>query len=116
MLFHFLTKTQRQQLIENGRENAGRKYPHDFQPVVKLYCPWSLAIWLLTEIDPNDYTQAFGLIDVGEGFAELGSIDLSELASRRGPDHLRIERDPNFKPSKTLSAYAREAGVRTSRR
>ena len=116
MLFHFLTTRQRQQLIENGREGAGREHRPDFKPVVKLYCPWSPAIWLLTEIDPDDYTQAYGLFDVGEGYAELGSINLSELASRRGPDKLRIERDPYFKATKPLSTYAREAGVRIVRR
>ena len=94
------------------RVYTGRRQRKDFRPVVKLYCPWSAAIWLLTEIDPNDHTQAFGLFDVGEGFAEVGSIDLSELASRRGPENLRIERDPNFKPTQMLSAYARQAGVR----
>src|SRR5438128_11220237 len=106
-----LTKEQRETLIENGRANAGRDDPHDFKPVAKLYCPWNLAIWLLTEINPDDHTKAYGLFDLGDGFAELGEINLSELESRRGPDGLRIERDPDFIATKTLSAYAREAAV-----
>jgi DUF2958 family protein len=104
-----LTEGQRQKLLENGRANAGRERTTDYKPVVKLYCPWGLAVWLLTEIDPDDYSIAFGLCDLGMGFPELGSVSLTELASVEGPGGLRIERDLHFKPTKTLSAYAREA-------
>ena len=106
---NLLTKEQKQQLLENGRANAGRERRQDFTPVVKLYCPWSTAIWLLTEIDPDDYTTAFGLCDLGTGVPEVGSVSLIELASVEGPEGLRIERDLHFAPTKTLSAYAREA-------
>jgi len=109
---NLLTKEQKQQLLENGRANAGGERTHDFKPVVKLYCPWNTAIWLLTEIDPDDYTTAFGLCDLGVGIAELGSVSLTELASVEGPEGLRIERDVHFQPTKTLSAYAREAQAR----
>jgi hypothetical protein len=109
MQFHFLTREQTQQLIENGRANAGREHRKDFKPAVKLYCPWNLAVWYLTEIDPDDYGTAYGLFDLGEGFAEIGSVNLIELANREGPEGLRIERDVDFRPDKTLSAYAREA-------
>ena len=109
---NLLTKEQKQQLLENGRANAGRERREDFRPVVKLYCPWTLAIWLLTEIDPDDYGTAYGLFDSGEGFAELGSVNLIELANRTGPDGLRIECDEHFTPTKTLSAYARDAHAR----
>lgn len=116
MQFHFLTTAQTQQLIENGRANAGREHATDFTPVVKLYCPWSLAIWLLTEIDPDDYTTAFGLSDLGTRVPVLGSISLTELARMSGPDGLRIEADPHFTATKTLAAYAREAhAVRRSK-
>lgn len=112
MQFHFLTAAQTQQLIENGRANAGRERRRDLQPVVKLYCPWNLAIWLLSEIDPDDYGTAYGLCDLGTGFPELGSVSLTELASVSGPEGLRIERDSHFRATKTLSAYAREAHAR----
>lgn len=39
----------------------------DFSPVVKLFCPWSGATWLLTELDPDDPDIAFGLCDLGMG-------------------------------------------------
>ena len=103
-----LTQQQREQMIANGRANAGREFAQDFEPVVKLFCPWNLAIWLLTELDP-EANIAFGLCDLGTGFPELGTVSLTEMASIEGPEGLRIERDLHFKPTKTLSAYAREA-------
>ncbi|MEJ0076811.1 MAG: DUF2958 domain-containing protein [Alphaproteobacteria bacterium] len=103
-----LTPHQREQMIANGRANAGREHTHDFKPVVKLFCPWGPAIWLLTELDPET-NIAFGLCDLGQGFPELGSVSLSELESVEGPVGLRIERDTYFTATKTLSAYAREA-------
>lgn len=45
----------------------------DFQPIVKLFCPWSNATWLLTELDPDDPDIAFGLCDLGLGFPEMGA-------------------------------------------
>jgi hypothetical protein len=108
-----LTSEQEKQLCANGAANAGRaardQEPEDFRPVVKLFCPWGAATWLLTELDPNDPDIAFGLCDLGMGFPELGSVSLSEITSIRGPGGLRIERDLYFAPSKTLQGYAGEA-------
>jgi hypothetical protein len=106
MQFHFLTEAQTQQLIENGRENAGREHPVDFKPVVRLYCPWGLAIWLLTEIDPDDYTTAFGLCDLGTRLPVLGPVDLTELANMSGPEGQQIARDDSYVPTRKLSTYA----------
>jgi hypothetical protein len=106
-----LTPEEREQLLANGRANAGRAHTQDFKPVVKLYCPWSLAIWLLTELDPDNPDIAFGLCDPGAGFPELGEVSLNELANVEGPDGLRIERDPHFTPTQTLAGYARGARV-----
>lgn len=98
-----LTKEQRDELIRNHRANT-----QDFRPVVKLYCPWNLAVWLLTELDPAT-DIAFGLCDLGQGFPELGNVSLTEMQAVEGPGGLRIERDLHFKATKTLSGYAREA-------
>lgn len=108
-----LTAVQERQLLENGRWNAalarqGRRTT-DFKPVVKLFCPWGAATWLLTELDPEDTDSAFGLCDLGMGFPELGRVSLSEIASVRGSGGLRIERDLYFRAGKTLQAYADEA-------
>ncbi len=105
-----LTSDQERRMRENGAINAARAAQdgntEDFQPVVKLFCPWNGATWLLTELDSDDADIAFGLCDLGMGFPELGTVRLSELASIAGPGGLRIERDLYFKPSKTLQAYA----------
>ena len=82
-----------------------------YLPVVKLFTPDVNATWLLTELDPEDPDIAFGLCDLGMGFPELGSVNLSELGSVRGPAGLRVERDLYFTPSKTLQGYADEARI-----
>jgi hypothetical protein len=111
-----LTDEQREQMLANGRANAARitKDGHtiDFQPVVKLFCPWGGATWLLTELDPEEPDIAFGLCDLGMGFPEIGSVRLSEIASVTGPGGLRIERDLYFQAEKTLTQYADEASKR----
>jgi len=108
-----LTDEQRARMLKNGRENAecmGEDGDtHDFWPVVKLFCPWGAATWLLSELDPEDEDIVFGLCDLGMGCPELGSVRLSELAAVRGPGGLTIERDEHFKATKSLSAYADEA-------
>ncbi len=103
------TEQQERRLLAQGRANAGRERTEDFKPVVKLFCPWNGATWLLSELDPDDTDIAFGLCDLGMGFPELGNVRLSELAAVRGPGGLRIERDIHFRADKTISAYAEEA-------
>ena len=108
-----LKADQHRQMLANGRWNAARSErgedSTDFRPVVKLFCPWGAATWLLTELDPTDPDIAFGLCDLGLGFPEIGSVRLSEIEALRGPCGLRIERDRHFRPVKTLKNYAEEA-------
>ncbi|ALV27382.1 DUF2958 domain-containing protein [Pannonibacter phragmitetus] len=108
-----LTDEQRARMLRNGRDNAERidedGDTHAFWPVVKLFCPWGAATWLLSELDPDAPDIAFGLCDLGMGSPELGSVSLSEIAAIRGPSGLTIERDQHFKPTKSLTAYAAEA-------
>jgi hypothetical protein len=107
------TQEQERQLKENGRKNGecilkdGNTI--DFKPVVKLFCPWGAATWLLTEIDSEDPTIAFGLCDLGMGSPEFGNVSIAELESLRGPMGLRIERDRYFEADRTLRDYAYEA-------
>lgn len=112
------TEDQRRRLIDNGKVNAALaasdQDTSDFKPVVKLFCPWGGATWLLSELDPEQPDHAFGLCDLGQGFPELGQVSLAELDAVRGPGGLRIERDLHFKPVKTLQAYADEAAKRGS--
>lgn len=108
-----MTAEQRVRMLKNGRENAERidedGDAHAFWPVVKLFCPWGAATWLLSELDPDEPDIAFGLCDLGMGSPELGSVRLSEIAAIRGPGGLTIERDQHFTPTKSLTAYAAEA-------
>jgi hypothetical protein len=104
-----LKKEQERRLLAQGQWNAGRERTEDFKPIVKLFCPWSGATWLLSELDPDDPDLAFGLCDLGMGYPELGRVRLSELTSVRGPGGLGIERDRWFRANKTLNAYADEA-------
>ena len=107
------TSEQHRQLLANGRWNKSRiaqdESPDDFRPIVKLFCPWSVATWLLSELDPDDPEIAFGLCDLGQGTPELGRVSLTELSAVRGPGGLAIERDRHFRPAKTLQAYAEDA-------
>jgi hypothetical protein len=111
-----LTQAQREQLLDNGRRQAavkGTSDEIDFRPVVKLFNPCGAATWLLTEIDPDDETVAWGLCDLGMGFPEFGTVSLEELAAYRGRLGLGIERDLHFKARGPISVYieaARKAG------
>ncbi len=110
-----LTKENRRQLQENAlrqKDVAGTPEEIDFKPVVKLFMPDGGATWLLSELDPEDGNTAFGLCDLGQGCPELGSVWISEIESIRGAIGLPVERDRNFRASKTLMEYAEEARKR----
>jgi Protein of unknown function (DUF2958) len=97
-------------LISNHREQQkvkGTRSERDFEPVVKLFVPWSSGTWLLSECAPDGL--AFGLCDMGFGTPELGYVSLDEVAALRGPGGLHVEQDFHFKANKTLSRYADEA-------
>jgi hypothetical protein len=103
-----LTKALREQLLENGRRQAavkGTSDEIDFPPVVKLFNPCGAATWLLTEIDPDDETVAWGLCDLGMSCPEFGTVSLTELASYRNGLGLGIERDLYFTARGPISAY-----------
>ena len=103
-----LAKAQREQLLDNGRRQAavkGTSDEIDFHPVVKLFNPCGAATWLLTEIDPEDETVAWGLCDLGMGFPEFGTVSLTEMAAYRGRFGLGIERDLRFEARGPISAY-----------
>ncbi len=107
--YSFLTGEQVEQLMANGRESRAfqaRDALFDPMPVVKLFTPDAGATWLLTEIDPDEPSMAFGLADLGLGFPELGFFCLDELASVRGHLHLPIEQDGSFRATQAISAYA----------
>ena len=99
-----LTRSQRAQLLANGR-NLDR----DHRPVVKFFDPTGAATWLFTELDPEDGDTLFGLTDLGSGSPELGFSSLSEITSVKCRFGLGIERDLHFKATYSLSVYAEAA-------
>jgi hypothetical protein len=103
-----ITDAERSQLLANGRAREMR-HAADPLPVVRLFTPDAHATWLLTELDPEDGDTAYGLCDLGIGLPALGTVRLSEMASIRGPQNLRIQRDLYFVATRTLSEYTRLA-------
>lgn len=99
---HPLDGVRRHQLLP---ANVVRKLPAIYSqsetddPIVyvKLFSPYTNAVWYLTEYDPSD-GQAFGWADLGMGGGELGYINIPELegANKRGLP--LVERDLYWKP------------------
>jgi hypothetical protein len=98
----------RDQLLANGAHSAAGE-AIDPVPVVKLFTPDANATWLLTELDPERPTIAFGLADLGLGCPELGSVSLQEIASVCGPMGLSVERDEHYVETRALSVLAKLA-------
>jgi hypothetical protein len=105
-----ITDAQRERLLSNGRESA-KGARRDSVPVVKLFTPDAHAVWLLTELDPDDGDTAYGLCDVGIGAPELTHVKLSDLEAIRGPNRLPVKCDVHFKPTRRLSEYAARAAA-----
>ncbi len=99
------TQEQREILKRNG---ADRNVDKDHVPVVKLFTPNASCTWLLTELDEEDDTLAFGLCDLGMGFPELGYVSLEEITCLK-EQFIFVERDLHFKGHYPISVYARAA-------
>ena len=104
-----LTPELREQLLANG-SNPDR----DRVPAVKWFNPAGAGTWLIVDADPEDPDIHFGLMDLGFGTPELGSVRLSELEAFQGPFGLGIERDLWFEGRWPISVYA-EAARRAGR-
>lgn len=103
-----INEEQRMQMLANGRDSL-RTPDFDPAPIVKIFTPDGNATWLLTEIDPDDHDKAFGLVDLGQGCPELGWVSLKELEAIRGQFGLQVMLDTQFRATKHLSDYARDA-------
>lgn len=104
------TADQRAQLLANGAARAAGQ-SIDPMPVVRLFTPDAHATWLLAALDPADGDTAWGLIDLGIGIPELGTVKLSDLAAIVGPCQQSIQRDLYFRASRPLSKYVRLAQI-----
>ena len=103
----FQTDEQRRVMLANGVARA-RGEDADPYPVVKLYTPDAGAAWVLTALSA-DGDLAYGLIDVGTGFPELGEVSLAMLAGIMGPKGQPVAVEPQYLPRKTLSVYVADA-------
>ncbi len=103
----FLSYELTRKLLENGKpENRDQDHP----PVVKLFLPNTPCTWLLSEIDYQEPTIAFGLCDLGLHCPELGYVSLTELATIKSPIlNLSVECDRYFTGRYPLSVYAEAA-------
>lgn len=97
----------RARLLANGARSA-RGEDHDPYPVVKLLASDAPAVWLLTELDPDDPDLAYGVCDLGLGAPKLDYVRLSDLAALSGQP---IQCDTAFVAERPLSVYLRDAQV-----
>lgn len=92
------TKDIKARLLANGC-----KQDQDHAPVVKIFNPMGSATWLLSEIDTEDHSIAFGLCDLGMGCPELGTVWVHDLQNfRNNLTGLGLERDRYFKAAAPL--------------
>lgn len=64
---------------------------------VKLFSPYTNAVWYLTEYDPAS-REAFGWADLGMGGGELGYISVTELEGMSRGGLPLVERDLYWRP------------------
>ena len=101
-----ITSEQREQLLQPTAQTGAP----DHVPVLKLFNPCGAGTWLVTELDPEDASIAFGLADLGFGTPEIGSFSYRRVRMpSRGPFGLGIERDLYFEGKFTLAVYAEAA-------
>jgi hypothetical protein len=116
-----LTKEIREKLIKNHIKSSSNGLHNleevDHKPVVKFFCPYGAATYLITELDPET-DMMFGLCDLGFGFPELGYVSLTELSEAKvnlfGVNVPAIEREIYWSAEKTLSEYTEEAYTKGS--
>lgn len=103
-----ITEDDRMQMLAHGQARAAGQ-AIDPLPVVRLFTPDAHATWLLAALDPADGDTAWGLLDVGIGMPEMGTIKVSDLASIVGPRKQPVMRDRFFQAVRPLSEYLRLA-------
>ena len=69
-----VTSELREQLLANGRNPDS-----DRVPICRFFNPAGAGTWLVVDADPEDPDICFGLMDLGFGTPELGTVRVSEL-------------------------------------
>lgn len=108
-----ITHEERAQLLANGQARIADS-SIDPLPVVRLFTPDAHVTWLLVSLDPEDGDTAYGLIDLGLGMPDVGTVQLSALASIVGPRKQAVMRDRYFRAVRPLSEYVRLAQINGS--
>ena len=86
-------------------EHCLRNPRFDPFPMVRLFNPTGRAVWLISEIYPDDDTL-YGLADLGLGCPELGIFSLREIEAIDLPLGMKIARDLVFTTRHRLSVWA----------
>ncbi|MFK4874128.1 DUF2958 domain-containing protein [Novosphingobium sp. ZW T3_23] len=86
-------------------EHCLRNPRFDLFPLVRLFNPTGRAVWLVSEIYPDDDTL-YGLADLGLGCPELGIFSLREIEAIDLPLGMKIARDLVFTTRRRLSVWA----------
>jgi len=97
----YFTQNEYETLLKNGSNDNPEK--DDF-PVVKLILTNSNISFLISELDPDLPTFAYGLCDLGLGYTELGWFILSMIEKMQIQNHI-LETDPGFIARYPLSVY-----------
>lgn len=86
-------------------EHCLRNPRFDPFPLVRLFNPTGRAVWLVSEIYPDDDTL-YGFADLGLGCPELGIFSLREIEAIDLPLGMKIARDLVFTTRHRLSVWA----------
>ena len=81
---------------------------------VKLFSPYTNAVWYLTEYDPGS-REAFGWADIGYGMGELGYISIPELEGMNRNGLPLVERDLYWRPVPLSKAKGGRTAASASR-
>lgn len=99
-----LSPAVRRRLAANF-ERGLRDADFDPVPVVRLFSSTGRAVWLASEILPDDDTL-YGLVDLGAGHPALGPFSLADLTAIRPPPGLPVACDPAFASMHGLAVWA----------
>jgi len=81
----------------------------DHIPGAKLYIPMSGLTWLVTELNPNNPTKGFALIDDGNGVVTFDEIDIDDIIRLAVSKANHVKRDPYFSGKYPIRTYLNAA-------
>lgn len=107
-----ITSEIKKQLLQNGefarKGGDNSMAAAKLQPALKLFHAMAECCWLITEMNPDDHDELFGLCDCGLGYPELGYVHISELETIKVMG-MGIERDMYWEADDTLDGYTKRA-------